>query len=299
MALGESSGYLMRFKQGLKDFNELVVFEHTIFSLPFTLIAMLTASYHSGGFEWFGWQILCAGLLAAVTARNFAMAFNRYCDQKIDASNPRTLHRPSADGRISRTEMLIFIIVNAVAFVLISSWINTLAFALSFPFLAILALYSYMKYFSSLAHIVLGICLGLAPIAGAVAVSETIPLWSVWLACGVVFWVAGFDILYSIQDIEFDKQNALHSIPSLLGMQKSLLVARGCHVLAIVFWSGFLYISPLSAHSYFAILISAIMLTYEHYLVARNLSNIPKAFFVVNGYLGVVFLIILTMDMLL
>ncbi len=299
MALGESSGYLMRFKQELKDFNELVVFEHTIFSLPFTLIAMLTASYNSGGFEWFGWQILCAGLLAAVTARNFAMAFNRYCDQKIDANNPRTLHRPSADGRIGKTKMLIFIVANALAFVLISSWINTLAFVLSFPILAILTLYSYMKYFSSWAHIVLGICLGLAPIAGAVAVSETIPLWSVLLACGVVFWVAGFDILYSIQDMEFDKQNALHSIPSLLGMHKSLLVARGCHVLAIVFWSGFLYISPLSAYSYFAILISAIMLTYEHCLVARNLNNIPKAFFVVNGYLGVVFLIILTMDMLL
>lgn len=195
--------------------------------------------------------------------------------------------------------MLVFIVANAIGFVLVSLWINSLAFALSFPILAILALYSYMKYFSSLAHLVLGICLGLAPIAGAVAVSETIPLWSIFLACGVVFWVSGFDILYSIQDMEFDKQNSLYSVPSLLGMHKSLLVARGCHILAVMFWIAFLHISPLSSHSYFAVLISALMLTYEHYLVARNLNNIPKAFFVVNGYLGVVFLIILTMDMLL
>lgn len=295
----EKKSYLAGIKQSLKDFNELIAFEHTIFSLPFILIAMLTASYDADGLKWFGWGLLFGGLLAAMTARNFAMAFNRYCDCRFDALNPRTVNRPSVDGRISKTEILFFIAINAIAFVLISYWINPLAFMLSFPILGILALYSYMKRFSMYAHLVLGVCLGLAPIAGAVAITQTIPMWSVLLAAGVMFWVAGFDILYSIQDMDFDRKHALYSIPAFFGAYQSLLIARACHVLALLFWAGFLFISPLGVGSYFALAISALMLFYEHYLVSSSFNNIPKAFFVVNGYLGIVFLFILLMDMLL
>ena len=192
-----------------KDFNELVMFEHSIFSLPFIFIAMIVAAD-----GWFGFTLLIFGIFAALSARNFAMGVNRYADRDVDAANPRTASRPNVDGRLDATSILIFIAVNAFVFVAVAYMINSLAFCLSFPILFILGSYSYFKRFSSLAHVVLGVALGLAPIAGVVAVQASIPVWSVLLSLGVIFWVAGFDLLYSLQDIDFDKENNLHSIPS-------------------------------------------------------------------------------------
>jgi 4-hydroxybenzoate polyprenyltransferase len=269
----------------LKNFNELVMFQHSIFSLPFIFIAMIVASN-----GWFGWTLLLLGALAAVTARNFAMGINRYADQDIDAKNPRTQNRPSVDGRVSNQSMQLFIALNGIGFIVVAYFVNSLAFWLSFPILAVLASYSYFKRFSSMAHIILGISLGLAPIAGVVAVSATIPLWSVLLSLGVIFWVAGFDLLYSLQDMEFDKQEGLHSIPSIYGERATMLLAQLFHGLTVIFWALFAWAVPLGFFGFLAVIVSAGMLAYEHYIVNKDFTKIDKAFFTVNGYLGIIFL---------
>ena len=273
------------------DFNELVMFKHSIFSLPFIFIAMIVASD-----GWFGWNLLFFGTLAALTARNFAMGFNRYLDRDIDALNLRTINRPSVDGRINAKQMLFFTLANALGFILVAYFVNDLALYLSIPILIIIGCYSYFKRFSYLAHIILGISLGLAPIAGVVAVSETITLWSIYLSIGVMFWVAGFDLLYSLQDIEVDKKLGLHSIPSKFGAKKTMLFSRILHSLTIIFWLLFTISANLGFFGYMAVFLSAVMLTYEHIIVNRDFTKIDKAFFTINGYLGILFFILIVLD---
>ena len=275
----------------LNDFNELVMFKHSIFSLPFIFIAMVVAAN-----GWFGFKLMILGIFAALTARNFAMGFNRYMDRDIDALNPRTVNRPNVDGRISASQMLIFTIANALGFIIIAYLVNDLALYLSLPILFIIGSYSYFKRFSYLAHIILGVSLGLAPIAGVVTVLETIPLWSVLLSIGVMFWVAGFDLLYSLQDIEVDKKLNLHSIPSKFGAKNTMLISKVFHTLTVIFWLLFVISSESSTFAYLAVIISAVMLTYEHHLVNKDFSKIDKAFFTVNGYLGIVFFVLIVLD---
>jgi len=275
----------------LNDFNELVMFKHSIFSLPFIFIAMVVASD-----GWFGFELLIFGILAALSARNFAMGFNRYLDRDIDAKNPRTINRPSVDGRLSPNQIYIFTILNAIIFIAVAFFVNDLAFYLSIPILLVIGSYSYFKRFSALAHIILGISLGLAPIAGVVAVNETIPLWSIYLSIGVMFWVAGFDLLYSLQDIEVDKELGLHSIPSKFGVEKTMLFSKIMHILTIVFWSLFVFEAGLGMFALTAVLISIVMLSYEHYLVNKDFTKIDKAFFTVNGYLGIFFFFLIILD---
>ena len=275
----------------LKDFNELVMFEHSIFSLPFIFIAMIVAAD-----GWFGFYLLFMGLFAALSARNFAMGVNRYADRDIDANNPRTASRPNVDGRLDSKSILIFIFINAFVFIAVAYMINPLAFKLSIPILFVLGSYSYFKRFSSLAHIILGISLGLAPIAGVVAVSATIPLWSLLLSLGVIFWVAGFDLLYSLQDMEFDKENNLYSIPSRYGAKRTLLISLFFHILTVLFWSLFILEAGLGIFAWVAAALSAVMLSYEHYLVRKDFTKIDRAFFTVNGYLGIAFFILIILD---
>ncbi|MFA6136786.1 MAG: menaquinone biosynthesis prenyltransferase MqnP [Sulfurimonas sp.] len=282
---------MQRYIKKLKDFNELVMFEHSIFSLPFIFIAMIVAAN-----GWFGFWLLFMGALAALSARNFAMGLNRYADRDIDALNPRTSSRPNVDGRLDGASIMIFIVVNALIFVAVAFMINSLAFALSIPILFVLGSYSYFKRFSSLAHVVLGISLGLAPIAGVVAVSGAIPLWSVLLSLGVIFWVAGFDLLYSLQDIEFDKKNNLHSIPSKYGANATLFISSFFHMLSVLFWTLFVWSAGLGFFAIAAVVASAVMLGYEHFLVRKDFTKIDRAFFTVNGYLGVAFLIFIILD---
>ena len=271
--------------QKLKDFRELVMFEHSIFSMPFIFIAMITAAH-----GWFGWELLAFGVVASVSARNFAMGFNRFADRKFDKTNPRTQNRPSVDGRISPKAMLLFIVVNALIFIAMGYVINPLCFYLSFPILIILASYSLMKRFSSIAHLVLGLSLGLAPIAGVAAVLGEIPLWSVYLCIGVLFWVAGFDLLYALQDIEHDKREGLYSIPSVFGVQKTLWFARIFHIFTLVFWWLFIKEAGLGIFMGIGLGVSCVFLCFEHYLVSKHFDNIPRAFFTLNGYLGIAFL---------
>jgi len=286
------------FFKKLNDFSELVMFKHSVFSLPFIFIAMLVASYLESGSGWFGWKLLFLGTLAAVSARNFAMGVNRYLDRDIDVLNPRTKNRPSVDGRVSTTQMVGFIFVNALIFIVVAYFINNLAFRLSVPILVVLGAYTLFKRFSALAHLILGVSLGLAPIAGVVAVSGEITLWSVYLAIGVMFWVAGFDLLYSLQDMEFDKANNLHSIPSKFGAQNTMNIARVFHLMSVVFWFWFVSSAGLGTWAQTAVVFAALMLGYEHYLVKRDFTKIDKAFFTVNGYLGFVFLLFIILEVM-
>jgi len=281
----------MKLTKLINDFNELVMFKHSIFSFPFIFIAMIVAAN-----GWFGWRLFFFGVFAAIFARNFAMGFNRYLDRDIDALNPRTKNRPSVDGRISPKAVLGFTILNGILFIITAYLVNLSAFYASFPILLIIGSYSYFKRFSALAHLILGLSLALAPIAGVIAVSETIYLWTIYLSVGVMFWVAGFDLLYSLQDIEVDKKLGLYSIPSRFGVNFTFNLSRLFHLLTVIFWAVFVKEANLGIFSYIAVIISLIMLGVEHYIVSKNFKKIDIAFFTINGYLGIIFLVLVIFD---
>ncbi len=267
------------------------MFQHSIFSLPFIFIAMIVSAK-----GWFGFGLLFLGVLAAISARNFAMGLNRYADRAFDAKNPRTQNRPSVDGRLDAGSIMLFTVVNALIFIVVAYMINDLAFYLSVPMLIVLGSYSYFKRFSSMAHIVLGLSLALAPIAGSIAVEAAVPSWTILLSLGVLFWVAGFDLLYSLQDIDFDVKHGLHSIPSVYGAEMTMKISAAFHVITILFWSLFVWSAALGNFAWTAVLLSAVMLGYEHYLVRKDFTKIDRAFFTINGYLGIVFLSLIIID---
>lgn len=283
--------------QKIKNFNELVMFEHTIFSAAFILVSMVVASLQAHNGVWVGLPTLLLCALALISARNFAMGFNRLVDKDIDALNPRTAGRPSVDGRVGFGVLSLFCLINAIIFVIVSYYINDLAFSLSLPFLVILGGYSFMKRFSSLAHLVLGVSLSLAPIAGCIAVLGSLEMWCVALSVAVMFWVAGFDLLYSLQDVEFDTTHNLYSIPSRFGIRNTLYISRIFHLCAVVCWGIFIYqTQTLGVVSYIGLGVCGAMLFYEQYLVHKDFVNIPRAFFTTNGYLGFVFFVFVSID---
>ncbi|WP_270978091.1 menaquinone biosynthesis prenyltransferase MqnP [Campylobacter helveticus] len=282
----------------IKDILELVVFKHSIFALPFLLSAMIVASKLKNDSVWFGFSALILGIICAVSARNFAMATNRLMDEDIDKDNPRCKDRPNISGRIGKMSVWGFILVNALVFIVCSYFINPLAFYLSFPVLFLLAFYSAFKRFSALAHLVLGFCLGLAPVAGSIIVLGEIHLFSVILCLGVTFWTAGFDLLYSLQDMEYDKKIGLHSVPAKFGANATLFISAFCHFLATLFWLLFVWVAPLGSIAFFGVLICGVILMAEHFIVRKNFAHIDKAFFTLNGYLSVVFFIFVWADLL-
>lgn len=282
----------------IKDILELIVFKHSIFALPFLFSSMLVASKIANDSAWFGFKALILGVICAVSARNFAMATNRLMDEDIDKDNPRCANRPNVSGKIGRKSVWIFILINALIFIICSYFINSLAFYLSFPVLFILAIYSAFKRFSSLAHLVLGFCLGLAPIAGSIIVLGEIHIFSVILCLGVTFWTAGFDLLYSLQDIDYDIKVGLHSIPAKFGSSATLFISAFCHLLAVLFWLLFVWIAPLGFIAFFGVLVSGVILFFEHKIVRKNFAHIDRAFFTLNGYLSIVFFIFVWIDLL-
>lgn len=284
-----------------KDILELVVFKHSIFALPFLFSSMIVASKLANDTAWFGFKALILGIICAVSARNFAMATNRFMDEDIDKNNPRCANRPNVSGKIDRKSVWIFIIINALIFISCSYFINTLAFYLSFPVLFVLAIYSAFKRFSSLAHLVLGFCLGLAPIAGSVIIMGEIHIYSVILCLGVTFWTAGFDLLYSLQDMEYDKKVGLHSIPAKFGSKATLFISAFCHILAVLFWLLFVWEVwgvALGKIALIGVIISGIILALEHKIVHKNFAHIDRVFFTLNGYLSIIFFIFIWIDLL-
>ena len=282
--------------QKLKDISDLIVFKHSIFTLPFIFVAMIVASKELNNSIWFGSKLFILGLLAAVSARNFAMAFNRYADRDIDKYNPRTANRPSVDGRIGALNLQLFIGANALIFIVVAYFINDLALYLSIPILIILGGYSLFKRFSPYAHLVLGVSLGLAPIAGVIAVQEAVPVWSILLSLGVMYWVAGFDLLYSLQDMDYDRANGLFSIPSRFGSDATFFISRLFHAQTILFWLLFVISAHLGFFAYVGVAIAAVVLFFEHRIVIQDFSKIDRAFFTLNGYLGIIFFIAIFLD---
>jgi 4-hydroxybenzoate polyprenyltransferase len=284
----------------LKQFGNylsLVKFSHTIFALPFAAIGFVTALKSPDAS--FTWGLPVKVALCMVFARTAAMAFNRWADRTIDASNPRTKSREIPSGVISENSALAFTIFNCLAFVITTWFINPLCFALSFVALAVILGYSYTKRFTALCHLILGLGLSLAPIGAWLAVTGKFNWLPIYISAAVLCWVSGFDIIYALQDEKFDKDNRLHSIPSLLGGKKALSISRNLHIAAAMF----LLAAGLEGHFnllyYFGWGIFTILLVYQHLLVSvEDLSKVNLAFFTTNGIASVVFAILVISDAL-
>ncbi len=269
--------------KGLKKLLDMIKFPHTVFALPFALTSALIAAKGIPNFRVLFWI-----LVAMVGARSGAMAFNRWADAEIDALNPRTKNRHIPRGEIKKHHALIFSIISYGVFVWAAYNLNPLCFYLSPLAIIITAGYSYTKRFTWASHLVLGLALSMAPVGAWIAVKGTIEMPSVFLGIAVLFWVAGFDILYALQDIDFDRRYGLYSIPKFLGIRKSLYLARIFHLLTVIF----LYmvkraVPELGIFYDIGVLIAALMLVYEHSLVKpHDLSKLDVAFFNMNGYIS-------------
>lgn len=228
----------------MKKYFSLVLFAHTIFALPFALIGFVLAVTTTGhDFNWIKFLFM---LLCMIFARNSAMAFNRYLDREIDAKNPRTIIRDIPSGRIAAKEALLFTIINCFLFIATTYFINPLCFYLSPVALAIVLGYSFTKRFTPLCHLILGLGLSLAPIGAYLVVTGEFALLPVFYSLAVLCWVSGFDIIYALQDEEFDRLNNLNSIPAAVGGKNALRISSILHVLAVVFVIVPFFFTPLS-----------------------------------------------------
>jgi 4-hydroxybenzoate polyprenyltransferase len=306
----------------LKNYLSLVKFSHTIFAMPFALIGFFLAVHTAHGIdsrqwnlnETIGWGNDITNLIflkaiiirfflviiCMVTARSAAMAFNRYLDSHFDAKNPRTAIREIPAGIISKESALRFVIINCIIFILTTFFINRICFFLSPIALFVILFYSYTKRFTALCHLVLGVGLSLAPIGAYLAVTGSFALLPILFSFTVLFWVSGFDIIYALQDEEFDRSQQLHSIPAALGKTKALRVSELLHVLSAIcviaagiyghfgwwYWAG--------------IAVFLVMLIYQHSIVKPNdLSKVNIAFMTANGIASVVFSIFVLLDIFL
>ena len=270
----------------------MIKFEHTVFALPFALLSALLASE-----GWPGGRKILWIVVAMVGARSAAMAFNRLADVRIDALNPRTSSRALPAGRLSRLFVILFTLASASVFVLAAYQLNPLCFILSFPVLLILLLYSYTKRFTRLSHLYLGLCLGLAPLGAWIGVRGEIDWPPLLLGLAVLLWTAGFDIIYACQDVDFDRRQALFSIPEGYGIERGLRVSRGLHIGMLLVLLALVWVQGLGWISLLGILLVAGLLWQEHRLVRPNdLSRVNAAFFTLNGYVSILLMLALGLD---
>lgn len=278
----------------IKNYLSLVKFAHTIFALPFAMIGFTLGAvvvYQQGSLT--GKDILIKLLLVLVcmvTARSAAMAFNRYLDRHFDARNPRTAIREIPKGIISAGSALRFTIVNCLLFMAATAFINPICLILSPVALFVILFYSYTKRFTSLCHLVLGLGLSLAPIGAYLALTGVFSLLPILFSLAVITWVSGFDIIYAMQDIDFDKSQSLHSIPTAMGGARALKTSELLHVLS----SAFVVLAGIYGHFswlyWIGIGVFIGMLVYQHLLVKPNdLSRVNIAFMTANGIASVVF----------
>lgn len=274
---------------------EMIKWEHSVFALPFALCgAMLAAGGVPSGHS------LLWIVVAMISARSAAMAFNRLADVSMDAANPRTQARALPAGTLTPSFVAIFVIVSCAIFVLAAWQLNRLAFALSPVALLILLLYSYTKRFTRWSHLVLGVALGIAPAGAWIAVRGSLDPRILLLTAAVTFWVAGFDVLYSCQDYEFDRRFGLHSIPRYTGVAAALWIARIFHLLMLILLLSFVLVFSLGKVALVGVAVVALLLAYEHSLVsAKDLSKLNAAFFTMNGVISVVFFFFVAGDLLL
>ncbi len=278
----------------IKTTLEMIKWEHSIFALPFALCAAMLASGGMPAAAKLGWIVLCM-----VSARSAAMAFNRIADARIDAANPRTAMRAIPAGVLSQRFAAIFVAIACGLFVLGAAQLNRATLYLSPVALAIVLLYSYTKRFTRWSHLVLGFALGIAPAAAWIAVRGSLDSRILLLTAAVTFWVAGFDVLYACQDIDFDRANGLNSIPQALGIARALLVARVLHLLMLALLLALVIVFGLGKLAIAGVVVVALLLAYEHSLVSsRDLSKLNAAFFTMNGVIAVVFFAFVAADML-
>ena len=271
---------------------EMIKWEHSIFALPFALTAVLLASHGAPGWRTLGWI-----LVAMITARSCAMAFNRWADADLDAANPRTSSRAIPAGLLSREFVLGFTIFMAAAFLLAAAELNRLTLYLAPLVLVVLLGYSYMKRLTRWSHLVLGLALGLAPSAAWIAVRGSLDPRILVLTIAVMLWVGGFDVLYACQDFEHDRQVGLHSIPQSLGIPAAFLVARLMHVAMLGLLIAFAYLFHFGIAGWLGIAAAALLLAYEHVIVSpQDMRRLNAAFFTMNGVIATVFLIFVAAD---
>ena len=286
----------------VKNYLSLVKFSHTIFALPFALIGFALGVRYMGenhlAFEKIGLKFFLV-LVCMVTARSIAMAFNRYLDRHFDKLNPRTAIREIPAGIIKAEKALLFIIINASLFVVSTYFINPICFYLAPVALFVIMFYSYTKRFTFLCHLVLGIGLSLAPIGAFLAVTGVFDIVPLLFSFAVVFWVSGFDVIYALQDIEFDKSQQLYSIPSYWGLVKALNIARGLHVISASFVIAAYFLGDFHYFYIGGLLVFVGMLIYQHSIVKPNdLSKVNIAFMTANGIASIVFSTFVISDIL-
>ncbi len=284
----------------MKDYLSLIKFSHTIFALPFALVGFFLATNKLGtGLDW---RVLLLVLLCMVFARSAAMAYNRYLDRDIDEKNPRTAVREVPAGVISPKTALGFVILNSLLFIVATWFINPLCFYLSPIALVIILGYSYTKRFTSLCHFVLGLGLSLAPIGAYLAVGGGFDRLPLLYSAAVLLWVSGFDIIYALQDEDFDRSLQLNSVPVWLGKKRALWFSTFLHILcAIVMLLAAFQLAAIypSAEwlSWIATIIFIGLLAYQHTLVRPDdLSRVNLAFFTTNGIASVIFGVLLILD---
>jgi 4-hydroxybenzoate polyprenyltransferase len=272
---------------------EMIKWEHSIFALPFALCgAMLAANGVPAG------QQLLWIIVAMVSARSAAMAFNRLADASFDAANPRTRTRALPAGTLTPAFVATFVAVSCGVFIFAASRLNHLALMLSPVALAVVLAYSYTKRFTRWSHLFLGLALGIAPSAAWIAVRSSFDPRILLLTAAVTFWVGGFDVLYACQDYEFDQQAALHSIPRYFGIGRALWIARLFHVLMLVLLMGLVGAFGLGKLAVVGVVVVMLLLAYEHSLVSStNLSKLDAAFFTMNGVISVVFFAFIAGDL--
>lgn len=279
----------------MKKYLSLVLFAHSVFALPFALIGFFLA-LHTTEYV-FSWKLLLLMLLCMVTARNAAMAFNRYLDRDIDAINPRTVMRDIPAGKISARNALIFTIVNCLLFVMATYFINSLCFMLSPIALFVVLFYSYTKRITPLCHLVLGAGLGLAPIGAYIVITGQFAIAPVLYGFAVLTWVSGFDIIYALQDEAFDRANKLNSIPVWLGTKGAMRVSECLHVLSFIFVLIPAFLMPVGWIYYLGVAFYAALLIYQHTLFSStDLSRVNRDFMTTNGYASVIFAVFYLLD---
>ncbi|WP_199614959.1 UbiA-like polyprenyltransferase [Paenibacillus alkalitolerans] len=281
-----------------KIFLEMIKFEHTLFALPFAFMgAVLGAVVTTDMLP--TWQQILWVTLAMIGARSAAMGLNRVVDAAIDGKNPRTAMRAIPAGFLSKKEVLVFIVASFVLLFYAASQLNPLCVRLLPIAVFLLTFYSYTKRFTWLCHVVLGLTIGLAPLGGWIAVTGAFDIAALALYAAVAFWIAGFDILYACQDVEFDRSQGLHSIPSKFGVRGALAIAKAFHIVTAAAFIALWGLADLQWWYAAGLAVAYVILFYEHMLVKPNdLSKLNTAFFTMNGILSIVVFTFTLVDVL-
>lgn len=284
--------------QALRIWLEMIKFEHSIFALPFAMTGMVWASKIQDGTPWPGWRVFLLIVLAMVSCRSAAMAYNRIADRDIDALNPRTKIRAIPAGLLTLSQASFFFYVSCGLFFISAGLLNQLTLILSPIALGVTLFYSRTKRFTPLCHFVLGLSLGIAPAAAWIAVTGTLNPAILPLVLAVLFWTAGFDIIYALQDEDFDRENGLRSIPQTVGKVRALTISRACHALAILSLIASVTLIGAGPLAMLGVVFAAGLLVYEQSLVKPDdLSRVNLAFFTLNGFVSLGFFAFVLADL--